>query len=119
MVLGESSQTILPEAIGILGGIDPPPGIPDDTSDVVTMISTIITVVYALAGVVAVAFIIMAGYSIITSSGDPNKLKKGTDTLVWAVAGLVLVVCSSILFEFIANLLGVEDLIMFLDLPWK
>ena len=93
--------------------VEIPPGIPRDIQDLIRIIGVFITVAYSFAGVAAVAYIIFAGYTIMTASGDPQKLKKGQDTLTYAIAGLVLVVCSGLIVEFVARLLGVENIILF------
>ena len=95
----------------ILGQVTLPPGVPDEWIDFINTLSTIFTLAYVLAAVVSVAFIIVAGFSIMTASGDPQKLKKGTDTLMYAIGGLILVLVSGVIFNFIASLLGVENLI--------
>lgn len=95
----------------IMNDIDPPPGVPKEWEDFISMLSTVFTLAYVFAAVVSVAFIIISGYLIMTGGGDPQKMKKGTDTLMFAIAGLVLVLISGIIFNFVANLLGVENLI--------
>ena len=92
-------------------------GIPTEVSDLTRFIQVLFTVAFAFAGVVAVAFVIVAGYTIMTASGDPQKLKKGQDTLIYAIAGLVIVVCAGLFVEFVAKLLGLENLILLLNLP--
>jgi hypothetical protein len=45
----------------------------------------------SLSAVVAVALIIYSGYMYITSSGDPEKVKKSTNALTAALIGLAIV----------------------------
>lgn len=112
------SDSIALKAQGLIGRVDPPgPGL-DDPSDIINLIRTIITTAYAIAGVAAVGFIIVAGFSIITAGGEPDKMRKGQSTLANAVIGLVIIVCSSLIFNFIANRLGVEDIVSVLNLPF-
>lgn len=102
----------------IVGSISPPGGIPTGAGSVANTISTILNTVYSAAGIAAVAFMIVGGYKIIVSSGDPQNLKEGQDTLLWALAGLVIVVTTGLVINLIARLLGVGDLITVLSLPY-
>lgn len=104
---------------GILGGgINPPPNIPDRPDDVINMIKTLISTAYAVAGVAAVVMIIYGGYTILVSSGEPDKMRKGQNTLFYAIIGLVIIVSSSLIFNFVGRLLGVQNLISVLNLPF-
>lgn len=113
------SDSIILRAAGLIGpGVQPPTGICTTTDCLIDMIRTVISTAYAIAGVVTVVFIIMGGYTIIMSTGEPDKMKKGMDTLTYAVIGLVVIVCSSLIFNFVARLLGVEAIVTVLNLPF-
>lgn len=56
---------------------------------VVGVVGMVLNVVYIAVAVVAVIFIIMGGINYATSQGDPNKIKKAKDTLLYAVIGLI------------------------------
>ena len=86
--------------------------------DLIAVIGRIVTAAYAMAGVAAVLFIIYGGYSIMIATGDPQKLKKGQDTLAYAFVGLVVVIASGALLRYIAALLGVEDEILNFNIPF-
>lgn len=59
-----------------------------------------------IAGGIAFLLILFAGFQIITSSGDPERLKAGRDLLTSAIAGLVLIIFS----VFLLRLIGVQIL---------
>lgn len=59
-----------------------------------------------IAGGIAFLLILFAGFQIITSSGDPEKLKAGRELLTSAIAGLILIIFS----VFLLRLIGVEIL---------
>lgn len=101
-----------------IGSVNPPAGVPTDTKAVIGTIKTVLTLAYAVAGVAAVIFIIYGGYRYIISAGDTDGVRKAQQTLIYAVAGLVIVIISSLVFNFIARLLGVEGLITVLNLPF-
>ena len=59
-----------------------------------------------IAGGIAFLLIVYAGFTIMTSSGNPDRLKAGQELLTSAIEGLVLL----ILCVFILNLIGVKIL---------
>jgi hypothetical protein len=59
-----------------------------------------------LGGVIAFLLIIYASFQIVTASGDPKRVKAGQELLSSAIAGLILIVFSLVLLNFI----GVEIL---------
>lgn len=54
-----------------------------------------------LIGGVAILFIIYGGYLIMTSSGNPDLLRKGKSYIYYSIAGLLLAVFGFIFFEII------------------
>lgn len=57
---------------------------------------------YALfiAGAISVIFVIVGGIQYITSAGSPDAAKKAKTTITMALAGLVLVLCASLIINF-------------------
>lgn len=47
-----------------------------------------------LLGGVALVMVIYGGVLFITSSGDPEKLTKAKQTLLWAIIGIIIIVLS-------------------------
>lgn len=56
-----------------------------------------------IAGAVCAIFIIYGGISYISSTGDPNKVKRAKDTLLYAIIGLVIVALAEIITAFVSN----------------
>jgi uncharacterized membrane protein YidH (DUF202 family) len=69
--------------------------------DVSTLVADIIKYVLGLVGVLALAMFIYGGFLWMTSGGAVEKVKKGKETLVWAVLGLALIFFSYAILEFI------------------
>lgn len=59
-----------------------------------------------IAGGIAFLLMIFAGFQIITSSGDPEKLKSGKEMLTSAIIGLIVIIFSI----FLLTLIGVDIL---------
>jgi len=60
------------------------------TADVAGIINGVI----GALGIVAVIVIIMGGVSYMTSAGDSSKVKKAKDTILYGVIGLIIVMLS-------------------------
>ena len=63
----------------------------------------ILNTVYFWAGIVAVGFIVYGGYLYVLSSGDPGKVRKAKDTLLYSVIGLVVVLVAFVVTRFVIN----------------
>lgn len=57
----------------------------------------------AAAGLVAVIFIVYAGFQYTTSNGDAAKTKKALQTIIYAVAGLLIVIAAEAITFFVFN----------------
>lgn len=58
-----------------------------------TQLQDILSVVFGLAGIIAFFIVVIAGFQLVISSGDPQKISKARQTILFAVVGLV--VCSA------------------------
>jgi len=63
----------------------------------------ILDILFRLATYVAVGYIIWGGWKLITSSGNPDGIKAGRETILNAVIGLVLTIAASIIVRFVAG----------------
>jgi TRAP-type C4-dicarboxylate transport system permease small subunit len=100
-----------------LGDINPGTDIPTSSGDFTNILQTVFTIAYSIAGVAAFGYLVYGGYKVIMSTGDPQKMKEGIDTVGYALIGLVIVISSAVIFNFIANRLGLGNVIGVLDLP--
>lgn len=63
----------------------------------------VLDILLRLAGLIAVAFIVYAGFQYITSQGEPEQTTKAKDGLINAVVGLVIVVISTAVVSYIGG----------------
>ena len=68
-----------------------------DKSQVIT--TNIINILASIAGLVAVGFIIFAGFKFVLADGDPGRLKNARQTIINALAGLGVAVSASLIIE--------------------
>lgn len=73
------------------------------SSDLNTVIKTIVNTLIFVIGIVAVIMIILGGISYATSQGDPTKVKKGKDTVLYGVIGLVIALLAYAIVNFVLN----------------
>ncbi|MBB1535934.1 hypothetical protein HG462_000975 [Candidatus Saccharibacteria bacterium] len=70
-------------------------------NDLMAQANTIINVVIGVIGFVAVAFIIFGGVQYTTSAGDPGKVKKAKDTILYGIIGLVVSMLAYAIVNFV------------------
>jgi len=58
-----------------------------------------------IVGVAGLFFFIIGGFILLTSRGNPEKIKSGKDTLVWAIIGLFVAFSSYILLRFVLEII--------------
>lgn len=63
---------------------------------------------FAAAGTVALIFIIISGLKLIRSGGDPKEAEGARQTLTYAIIGLVLILLSAAIVNFIGTITGVS-----------
>lgn len=68
----------------------------------------IVTAALMFAGVAAVFFIIIGGYKFMTSGGDPKAVESARKTAIYAIIGLVLILMSFAIVQFISISTGVK-----------
>lgn len=66
--------------------------------------------VYILAGLILFFFILLGGFSIISSAGNQEKLKQGSKTLTSALIGFVILFASYWIIQLIQVVTGIPIL---------
>ena len=98
---------------GDFAGCASDPNTPASLACIPAVFANIISALLTLAGVVAVFFIIIGGFKLINSGGDPKQLDSARKTLVYAVLGLALVFLSFLIVRTIAYVTGVDCIRLF------
>lgn len=70
-----------------------------------SMITSTIQWVIGIAGVVSAIFIVYGGISYTMSAGDPSKVKKAKDMILYALIGLTIVALAEIITAFVSNMI--------------
>ena len=83
-----ASAGLLEDIFGIGGGGTSPTSAPQ--TDVMVVLDSITDWLFALLLIVAVIAIIIAGYYFITAQGDPDKVSKARNFVLYAVIGVLV-----------------------------
>lgn len=86
--------------LSYLALVDAPTGIVKQNVDSGTL-TNVFNVVLALAGAVAVAFIVWSGVKFIISQGEPAKTKAAREGILYALIGLVIVMFAFTILNFV------------------
>ena len=70
------------------------------------IIKTIINTLIFIIGMVAVIMIILGGISYATSQGDPAKVKKGKDTILYGIIGVIVALLAFAIVNFVIGALS-------------
>jgi hypothetical protein len=98
-VHGGCGDTEIDTAIGCV------PVLGDGTSDFMTFI---LRWAIGVGGGIAFLLILYAGFMTMTSAGNPERLKAGQELLTSAISGLILLILSVFVLNFIGiNILGI------------
>jgi hypothetical protein len=71
------------------------------TDNVQSTIGVIVNVLLYLLGAISVLMIILGGISYTTSAGDPAKITKAKNTIMYSVVGLVVALLSVAIINFV------------------
>ena len=78
---------------------------PGASTDLMGDIKNILNAVFGVIGIIAVIMIVLGGISYATSQGDPGKVKKGKDTILYGIIGLIVALLAFAIVNFVLGAL--------------
>ncbi len=78
----------------------------DDVTRPEAIVVRIINILLFLAASIAVLFIILGGFMMVTSAGNEDRVKQGKKTLIYAVAGLIVTLLSLTIVAIIQSIIS-------------
>lgn len=82
-------------------------GCDGSTDALPSAITSILSAIIGVAGLVSVVYIIIGGVQYMTSSGDASKTEKAKKTILYACIGLIICALAFVIVNFvIGNILG-------------
>ena len=70
-------------------------------TDVTNTVGTALNVVFGIVAIIAVVMIVIRGVSYATSQGDPGKVKKGKDTIMYGIIGMIIALLAFAIVNFV------------------
>jgi hypothetical protein len=64
------------------------------------VITTAITIVSAIVGIVAVIMIIIGGFKMVTSGNNPQDVEKARETIIYAIVGVIIAAMAQVIVQF-------------------
>ncbi len=65
------------------------------------VLTTAVNILSIAVGIVAVVMIILAGLKFVTSGSNPQEVTKARETIIYALAGVVIAVLAQIIVQFV------------------
>jgi hypothetical protein len=69
--------------------------------DILILIGNLVQILFGLAGVIAVVYMIIGGYTYLTSFGNPEKAELAKLKITWAVVGFIISVLAFIVIRYV------------------
>lgn len=87
-------------AAGLLEGAN---NIPNnvDANNAGDKVALILSIVFAIAGAVAFLMVTIAGFMMVISAGEPQKVAKARQTIVYSIVGLVICILAFSIVRFV------------------
>lgn len=82
-----------------------PAGVLQGTDKISTLIIQIISILLAVAGLIAVIFLIVGGFRYITAGGNEESSEAAKKTITNAIIGIVIIILAFVIVRVIANAL--------------
>ena len=70
------------------------------------LINNVISGLLGVVGAISLLMVVIGGILWMTSGGNSDRIKRGKDTLVWAVMGLIVIFLSYAIINFVFQSLG-------------
>ncbi|HYK08837.1 MAG TPA: hypothetical protein VEW42_05050 [Candidatus Eisenbacteria bacterium] len=93
------AQCAAPGERGGCGGVDTAIG--RISTDPAGLIGNILAILLSISGGIAIILIIAAGYQLVTSRGNPEKVKEARERITSAITGLLLIIFSVLILQII------------------
>lgn len=76
-----------------------------------SIISALIPYIFGIAGFLILIFIVLGGYQVLFSQGDPKQMAAGKDKITWAVVGFIVMFTAFWLVQLIGRILNIQKII--------
>lgn len=77
------------------------------TKTLPALVSNVLSGILGVVGAIALVMMVIGGITWMTSAGNADRVRRGRDTLLWAILGLVVIFLSYAIVRFVFQGLGV------------
>jgi phosphoglycerol transferase MdoB-like AlkP superfamily enzyme len=98
---------LTPDFVLAEDGVEGPGSGPPADLDVIEVLGGLVNWMFYILMIVAALFLVFAGFTYLTASGDPDKVKKAHDSVMWALVGVAVAVMARGLVALVEKILGV------------
>ncbi len=99
--MGSGSKSNFLDAVNSKAGLK---GVPGDPG---ALISAILPYIFGIAGILLLVYLVLGGFQLMTSRGDPKAVAGAWAKITNAVIGFVIVFVSFLLVRLIGQILGI------------
>lgn len=71
--------------------------------DDASFMGNFLPIIFGMAGALSVLFICYGGFKYVTSQGEPDKIQKAKDTILYSVIGLVVSISAYAIVAFVTS----------------
>lgn len=76
---------------------------PLPSSDVTQTLPTILGIVFGIVGAIAVLYVTLSGFRYVTSAGDPQKIAKAKNGILYALIGVVVAILAEAIVVYVGS----------------
>ena len=91
---------------------------PIEYDTIAELIEAIINFIWLLGIVAAPLVIIIGGFMLLTSGGNPNRLEQARKVMLYGIIGFAIILTVKGLIALIKGVLGVEETVFYLENIW-
>ena len=72
----------------------------DEELALIATVKNVLSTIYLWIGIISVIFIVVGGLTYMTSQGDPEKIKRGKNTIIYSICGLIVTLAAFAITSF-------------------
>jgi len=76
-----------------------------------SIITLLLPYIFRIAGFLLLGLLVIGGYEIMTSQGDPKKVATGNQRIMYALIGFILIVVSFLIIRAIGRIFDIQQIV--------
>ncbi len=75
------------------------------------IISFLLSYIFRIAGILLLILLVLGGYDVLTSQGEPKRMASGKDKITYAIVGFIVIFVSYWIVQIISRILNLRPII--------